>query len=180
MSFELADWYSKNRVGDIVIEYKGEITSDLITNLLEVFESKIDEIEVPSKIRKKLYNVLVEGLQNLYHHAIVGPAKEDEGKVIGAIILAYKDGQFTFTTGNYTLSENKKKLIDRIEQINSLSKDELKQLYKMILNNKEFSEKGGGGLGMIDIARKTGNKLLYQFYDYNNEIIFYQITTNIN
>jgi len=33
---------------------------------------------------------------------------------------------------------------------------------------------------MIDIARKTGNKLLYQFYDYNTEIIFYQITTNIN
>ena len=180
MSFELADWYSKNRVGDIVIEYKGEITSELITNLLEVFESRIDEIEVPSKIRKKLYNVLVEGLQNLFHHAGVSPVKEDEGKVIGAIILSNNAGQFTFTTGNYTPLEVKKKLIDRIEQINSLSKDELKQLYKMILNNKEFSEKGGGGLGMIDIARKTGNKLFYQFYEYNSEIIFYQITTNIN
>jgi len=180
MSFELADWYSKNRIGDIVIEYKGEITSGLITNLLEVFESRIDEIEIPSKIRKRLYNVLVEGLQNLYHHAIVSPESKDKGKVIVAIILSSKDGQFTFTTGNYTLLEIKKKLIDRIEQINSLSKDELKQLYKMILNNKEFSEKGGGGLGMIDIARKTGNKLLYQFYDYNSEIIFYQITTNIN
>jgi len=180
MNFDLSDWYSKNRIGDIVIEYKGEISSELITNLLEVFESKIDEIKVSSKIRKRLYNVLVEGLQNLYHHAIASPVIEDEGRTIGAIILAYKDAQFVFTTGNYILSENKKKLIDRIEQINSLSKDELKQLYKMILNNKEFSEKGGGGLGMIDTARKTGNKLLYQFYDYNNEIFFYQITTNIN
>lgn len=180
MSFELVDWYSKNRIGDIVIEYKGEVSSELITNLLEVFESRIDEIEIPSKIRKRLYNVLVEGLQNLFHHAIVSPDSKDEGIIIVAIILSNKDGQFTFTTGNYILLENKKKLIDRIEQINSLSKDELKQLYKMILNNKEFSEKGGGGLGMIDIARKTGNKLLYQFYEYSSEIVFYQITININ
>lgn len=180
MSFNFNDWYKKNRVGDIVIEYRGVISSELITNLLDVAESKLDEMETPSKTRKKLYNTLVESLQNLFHHAGVSPDKEDEGKVIGAVLLTKSGEQFTLTTGNYTKVENRKVLIDRIEQINSLSKDELKQLYKMILNNKEFSEKGGGGLGMIDIARKTGNKLMYNLFDYNSKIIFYQISININ
>ena len=180
MSFNLVDWYNKNRSNEIVIEYKGEINSQLVTNLLEVAESKLDELETPSKIRKKLYNVLVESLQNLFHHSGISPIKEDNGKQIGAVILSRIDNQFTLITGNYTITKNEKKITDRIEQINSLSKDELKQLYKMILNNEEFSEKGGGGLGMIDIARKTGNKLLYNFYPVNDETIFYQIITNIN
>jgi hypothetical protein len=180
MSFNLADWYSKSRTGEIVIEYKGEITSDLITNLLEVAESKLDELETPSKIRKKLYNVLVESLQNLFHHSEESPFEEDNKAKVGAIILTKNSDLFTLMTGNYTCLENKKKIIDRIEQINSLSKDELKQLYKMILNNEEFSEKGGGGLGMIDIARKTGNRLSYSFQNITDKKIFYQINTNIN
>ena len=180
MSFDLSNWYKKNRKGEIVIEYNGVISSDLITNLLDVAESKLDEMEAPSKIRKKLYNVLVESLQNLFHHAGISPVETDDNKVVGAAILSKHGEQFTLISGNYTQKENKKKLVDRIEQINSLSKDELKQLYKMILNNKEFSEKGGGGLGMIDIARKTGNKLQYSFYDYDSENIFYQMTININ
>ena len=50
----------------------------------------------------------------------------------------------------------------------------------MILNNKEFSEKGGGGLGMIDIARKTGSKYEYNFYPVGEDYIFFELMININ
>jgi hypothetical protein len=68
---------------------------------------------------------------------------------------------------------------DRINQINSLSKEELKALYKLILNNEEFSEKGGGGLGMIDMARKTGTKMEYEFLPVNEKLLFYVLKINI-
>jgi hypothetical protein len=179
MSFSLDEWYNKLRKSEVVIEYKGAFTSELISNLLDITESKLDELATPSKIRKKLYNTLVEALQNLYHHSSKN-AIDGQEPVFGAVILTKIGEYFKLILGNYTDKEHKQFLTDRIEQINSLSVDELKQLYKMILDNKEFSEKGGGGLGMIDIARKTGSKLEYSFYQVDENNIFFELIININ
>ena len=66
-----------------------------------------------------------------------------------------------------------------MDKINALNHDEVRALYKVILNNQDFTEKGGGGLGMIDIVRKTGSKLDYKFYDYKNELSFFNLNINI-
>ena len=39
--------------------------------------------------------------------------------------------------------------------------------------------KGGGGLGMIDIARKTGKKLNYDFAPLNDEYTFFSLNINV-
>ena len=65
-----------------------------------------------------------------------------------------------------------KPLKDKIDKINSLSQDELKDMYKFILNHQKLTAKGGGGLGLVDIARKTGNKLDYKFHNSTKIIIF--------
>ena len=69
------------------------------------------------------------------------------------------ENEYSIITGNYILSANVEALKSKLDRINLMSKDELKEYYKEILNNDTFSEKGGGGLGMIDIARKSGQKL---------------------
>jgi hypothetical protein len=61
------------------------------------------------------------------------------------------------------ISENVEKLEEKIKRINRSSHEEIKELYKFILNHQRISAKGGGGLGLVDIARKTGNKLEYSF-----------------
>jgi hypothetical protein len=43
----------------------------------------------------------------------------------------------------------------------------------MVLNNEEFSAKGGGGLGLIDIVRRTENKIEFDFQKINNIFSFY-------
>jgi len=42
-----------------------------------------------------------------------------------------------------------------------------------------LSEKGGAGLGFIDIARKTGQKLVYSFLKIDEEKSFFVLTTTI-
>jgi hypothetical protein len=68
MSFNLQESFKKMNEGDVLLAYKGSITTELITNVLEVIESKLDDINTASAVRKKVYNVLVESLQNLFHH----------------------------------------------------------------------------------------------------------------
>jgi hypothetical protein len=43
-----------------------------------------------------------------------------------------------------------------------------------------MSEKGGAGLGFIDIARKSGNKLDYEFKDINGKSTFFIINTKVS
>ena len=63
----------------------------------------------------------------------------------------------------------------RIKRINRSSHEEIKELYKFILNHQRISAKGGGGLGLVDIARKTGNKLEYAFKEYDENYSFFYL-----
>jgi len=168
--------------GDVLLAYKGSITSDLITNVLDVIETKLDEIEASSAVKKKIYNVLVESLQNLYHHIDEFPEElkgEFDSKFAILVISKMKDN-FRISTGNFVRSDNVKKLKEKIDKINSLSKEELKDMYKFVLNHQQLSSKGGGGLGLIDIAKKTGNKLDYIFQNFNNDYYFFNLDVFIN
>jgi hypothetical protein len=70
-------------------------------------------------------------------------------------------------------------LKERIDKINSLEPDALKDFYKEVLNNGIMSDKGGGGLGMIDIARKSAHKLEYDFKKLDDKFTFYSLLVKI-
>ncbi len=95
------------------------------------------------------------------------------------IFSKLKEDFFELTTGNFVNKKTMQFLKSRIGQLNFLEKGELRILYKRILNNEEFSKKGGGGLGMIDILRKTGNKYEYSFVEYNENFYFFTLTIKI-
>ncbi len=180
MSFSLQNWYDKMQSENVLFAHKGTITSDLITNVLDTVEHKLEEAHEVSKIKRKVYNVLVEALQNLYHHIDVPPDGEYDNQFAIFILSKENQGEYKISTGNFVRKNKTKLLKDRLEQLNFLSKEELKGLYKMILNNEEFSEKGGGGLGMIDIARKTGNKFGFNFQNVDKEYFFFSLDVLIS
>ncbi|MCK4662985.1 MAG: SiaB family protein kinase [Bacteroidales bacterium] len=177
MDFSILEWYNKMNEGEIILAYKGEVSSDLITDVLEMIESKLDDSDENSKIRKRIYNVIVECLQNVYHHSEKVHSKNDiviNGKFL--VFIVSKEGEsYKISTGNFVNNSKIEFLSNRMDRINSLTKDELKSLYKLILNNQDFTDKGGGGLGMIDIARKTGSKLDYKFHNYADNISFFSL-----
>lgn len=171
--------YDKMEKNNILLSFKGDITSELLTSILQIMENKMDNMQEEPKIKKKVYNVLVECLQNLYHH--MDDATDHNGdKNRSAIFMIGKhNGAYNIITGNYILNENIHGLKQRLDEVNGLSKEELKDYYKKMLNNGEMSLKGGGGLGMIDIARKTGEKLDYNFLEIDNKVSFFTLVIKV-
>jgi len=172
--------YDKMERNNILLSFKGDITSELLTSILQIMENKMENMQEEPKMKKKVYNVLVECLQNLYHHMDdVADAAGDVNR--SAIFMIGKvNNAYTITTGNYILGENVNGLKSRLDEVNALSKEELKEYYKKVLNNGEMSLKGGGGLGMIDIARKTGEKLEYNFLEIDKKVSFFTLNIKIN
>ncbi len=168
--------------GDVLLAYKGSITTELITNVLEVIESKLQDINTASVVKKKIYNVLVESLQNLFHHIDDLPEqiKDEFDARFGVLVVSKEEDFYRISTGNFVRSGKVKQLKDKINKINSLSREELKDMYKFVLNHQKLSAKGGGGLGLIDIAKKTGNKMEYSFLKYNSEFEFFNLNVFIS
>jgi hypothetical protein len=182
MSFNLHESFNKLNEGDVLLAYKGSITTELITDVLEVIESKLDDINAASAVKKKVYNVLVESLQNLFHHIdeIPEDIQVEFDTRFGVLVISKEADTYRISTGNFIRSGKAKQLKDKIDKINSLSREELKDMYKFVLNHQKISAKGGGGLGLIDIAKKTGNKLEYSFQDYNPEYYFFNLNVFIS
>jgi len=181
MSFDIDEQFSEMNKGEVLLAYKGSITAQLITNVLGVVETKLDHVIDKSITKKKIYNVLVESLQNLYHHVDDLPGDFNSGLDIhfGIFVVSKNNEQYEIQTGNFIRNNKIKSLKERLDKIKSLSKDELKELYKFVLNNQKFSDKGGGGLGLIDIARRTDGNVDYQFKDYNPDFSFFTLNIKI-
>ncbi len=177
MSFNIDNYFSVQTDGDVILFYKGNIDSDVINHVLDTVEDKMVEVNEQSKLRKKVYNVLVESLQNLYHHVDRVPAdfEDQSSEKFGLLVVNRVKEGYKIITGNFVQTENIEKLEEKIKRINRSSHEEIKELYKFILNHQRISAKGGGGLGLVDIARKTGNKLDYSFKKYNEKYSFFYL-----
>jgi hypothetical protein len=182
MSFNIESYLPDQSNNNVILYYKGNVDSDVINQILDEVEDKMVKINDHPKLRKKVYNVLVESLQNLYHHVDKAPEDfEDQTSQKFGMLVVQKIGKgYKITTGNFVRADNVEKLEEKIKRINRSSHEEIKELYKFILNHQRISAKGGGGLGLVDIARKTGNKLEYNFREYNDEYSFFYLDILVN
>jgi len=156
--------YQETAEQQILLSYKGRLSFNLVQMFVDQIEKSLeqDDIRLPSK--KKVFNVLVEVFQNMTHHIdhINNPSITEDFKK--ASLKVWLEGGMCFiATGNFIENERVAKLSDWLLKINGLDNDGVRQLYKEVLNNNTFSDKGGGGLGFLDIARKTGSKLSFNF-----------------
>ncbi len=177
MSFNVENYFSDLSDKDIILFYKGNVDSDIINHILDTVEDKMVEMNEQPKLRKKVYNVLVESLQNLYHHVDRVPEdfEDQTSEKFGLLVVKKIKNGYKIITGNFVHAGNIEKLEEKIKRINRSSHEEIKELYKFILNHQRISPKGGGGLGLVDIARKTGNKLEYSFKEYNDKYSFFYL-----
>ena len=182
MDFNIKQLSAEIGGDELLFSYEGDMSSERINLILDKVESRFTELSTNLKVKKKVYNIMVETLQNLFHHSDDVPVDliEKLGKKYGLIIITRKGDDIILTAGNYILSHKVKFLTEKIEKINSLSSDELKEMYKFILNFQKISAKGGGGLGLIDIARKSEKKLGYKFYPHDENYFFYRLDIFVN
>lgn len=181
MAFDFNQWYFQKINGDIIYKYSGAVTSEKISESLNEVENSLKASNIKSHKKKKIYNILVECIQNLYHHADIPPSSAEVEVVpkFGVIVLAKDHSFFRISTGNFIKSENMIGVEDRIKMINSLSDEDIVVVYRDILTHEESTSKSTG-LGLLDMVRKTGNKLEYYIYSHNDNYSFLSLDVYIS
>ncbi|MFY0652122.1 MAG: SiaB family protein kinase [Cyclobacteriaceae bacterium] len=178
------DLYNKIYNENVLLMYKGTITFDLVTSVIETLDRKISFLEPDRQVQKMFYSAAVECVHNLYHHMDEVKGSFDEisehDAKSGLITVIAKEKHYNILTGNFIPTKKVYDLKAKIDEINITDKDGLRSLYKDTLSNGEFSDKGTAGLGLIQLARKTGEKLNYKFDKVNSDYSYFTFQIKIN
>lgn len=171
--------YKTMKTNEINLVYEGEVTQDITKTFTSLTERNMAKSEESNQVQRRVFNVMVECLQNISKHADT-LSDDDEDERRGIVMVSRGEESYKIITGNVIKNDKIPGLKESLEHINSLDKAGLSSLYKQQIVESKISEKGGAGLGLIDIAKKTGSKLSYQFKELNEEVSFFILTSTIN
>jgi hypothetical protein len=170
-------YYNQMKDDKVIFSFKGVVTEEIISNVLDITENKLLNQDEKSSVRKKVFRILVEVLQNLYHHT-------KDFKIHGldtksAIVLLYIDsGHYNIVSGNYIDAKAKLYLEKYIGELNQLDNDSLREFYKNKIS-EDTEASNNAGLGLIDIRRKTGKPIEYITKNIKEDIYFISLNVKI-
>ena len=159
----------------LMFVYRGVVTNENSIPLLMLLEKEMENSEFGFVGRKRLFMFVLESLQNVSRHS-----DQDQHGDMSLVVYSKKGNGYTVTTGNVLPSANIKDLKGKLEKINNLQTDEIRNIYRQMLGNAEFSNKGGAGLGLLEMAKRTGNKLDYDFVPLNEDYSYFILSKTVN
>ncbi len=158
--------------------YRGEFNINVTDNILNLAEDGLMLSEHKTTIKKRVYFILVEGLQNVTRHQ--KPELKTLDMEPGLFVLQKRENSYFVTTGNVISNEDVDDLKHQLDVLNSLDAKELKKYSKTCLTDGNISEKGGAGLGLIEIARKSNGFLSYNFTKISDECSYFYLLIEIS
>lgn len=103
-------------------------------------------------LRKRLINVLVEGLDNLSHHT------EAEHQSTCFAMLLDIGTAYRLVFGNTVRRSVAEMLTHRVAVLTDMSDADLKEHFLKLLANDGRTGRGGAGLGLVTMVRKSGRE----------------------
>jgi len=140
----------------VLLSYKGAVTEDLISNILLFVESKFQQVKTSTRLKRKIISVLVEALQNIFRHG-----QEQQHVAESEVTVFQKDGDYLVVTGNRVEAKRAIELKERVDALNTMTKEELNASYRHILHTKAKTSPEGSGVGMIDMLRRSGGQIKF-------------------
>lgn len=169
--------YDEMACNGFSLVYLGEFNHQIMKMFTSMAEKDMDKHSEERSVKKKVFHVMVEILQNMTRHTDDADEQSPTGN--GLFMVGKKQNSYYIITANKITNDKIDDLKTSIDHVNSLNKDELTELYKKQMKDGVLSEKGGAGLGLIDIARKTGEKLTYQFLPLDDNTNFFLLKVRV-
>ncbi len=159
----------------LMFAYRGEVTGDNSVGLLTLLEREMEFSDFSLLGRKRLFMFVLENLQNITRHGVT------KSEAITSLVVYNKtaDG-YTVSTGNALRKSEVKGLKNNLEKINSLEPDKIREVYRTMLQDSNIGSKGGAGLGLMEMARKTGNKLDYDFLPIDDKYSYFILSKTVD
>ncbi len=153
--------YEQCKANRLEYSYRGIVDATVVENILALAEANFSDNKEQTIVKKRVYFIMVECLQNITRHQEIPEDPDFDQSAL--FILKRKQLSYSITSANLVYDSSVEPLRQKLVKVNSMDADQLKDYAREVLSNGTFSSKGGAGLGLIEMARKSGSKFQYEF-----------------
>ncbi len=154
----------------ICMFYRGNFDDTFTDKLIS-----LADYDVEKKAKKRISFLMSESFQNIVRHGN-DEISDHTSSLFG--IRALEPFLHIFSC-NRVSSVDKLFLEEKLGLINSLDKDQLKAYYTQILSEGTLSKKGGAGLGLIEMAKKSQKPIQTEFRKSDNEVFAFNMQIDL-
>jgi hypothetical protein len=159
-----------------IIDYQGNLTFKTISELIADLKVKKDEFDIDVVIYKKIISLMIEILENIYRYSDhFKHFIKDNPLYEPAFQLARNESDYCVHSSNPIRKDDIDRVKKKIDKINTLKSEEMRLFYRETITNGEFTEKGGAGLGFIEMAKISCHPLQYQFKSLDEEFYNFEL-----
>jgi hypothetical protein len=166
---------------ETILSYQGLMNFEIIGHLLNSLKDETEARSIPMSHYKKILSVMIEALENVFKY---NEFFEQDTSLFPQnfpkFMLERDKNNFYLTTGNPILNKDVEKLSNHIDKINNLDREGLRQMFRDTLTNGKFSSKGGAGLGFIEMAKISNEKINFSFDTINSQYSYYNCKISIS
>lgn len=146
-----------------ILHYKGVIEYETINTLIRQLQDEFSSRNFPITLYKRILVVMIELLENIYKYCDSKCLSQYTEDTFPEILIEKNDNHFVIQVSNPVSAEQAAKLEARLKKLTSLNTDRLMEAYKKTITDGKFTEKGGAGLGLLEIAKISALPLKYSF-----------------
>ena len=148
---------------ELIYESSGIFDYSKINDAMEDLKQKLILQNLDKPSCKRLFGIVVESLENAYRHSVEQTDQLDQ-KVNLLIYLLKYGKNFKLIVGNFVDKDQCIDLQKRFNKILELEKHEIQELCMERMKQGIINKKGGGGLGMLDIALRSEGNVIFKTF----------------
>jgi hypothetical protein len=168
--------YSMDEHRSVSVNHFGVFSQDLINSIAGGVEELMVSNGDQKKIIKRVFSILIEGLQNVRLHG----ESDELDRQLAFLLVCKNISSYVIVFGNIIQNEDRDVLITYLDKINKLNETELKELYFKVLSKGYLSKKGGAGLGFLTMRLKSQNVLTYTIDNLLDDKSLFKVEVLIN
>lgn len=150
--------------GGTVFLYSGSFHDEHTVHLISLGEQMVAGTDMERSMRNKLGFIMVESYQNIIRHrAQLGHALET-GAGRSVFLVRERNAMFEVVAINAIPDDEAQELRSILARIDGHDQKQLKEMFLRALQSGKTTERGGAGLGLIEMARRSGHALWHRLY----------------
>ena len=142
--------------------YGGRFPDAHTASLITLGEEVLGGEDTEKGLRSRTAFVMVEAYQNVVRHR--PPSRPGEPSDQCTFLFLHRPHCTEVVTVNPVSEAEIPNLQMALQRLHGLGIEELKALFLQALKGGERTKRGGAGLGLIEMARRTGNALHHELY----------------
>lgn len=131
-------------------------------------------------VQKRIIFCCLEMMENVYHHSIQSHYNLEDPSLMSRFEIMKNESGFRICSGNVVAAGGVKKLRERLEKLKRIPVRDIRKYYVEQLKNGVFSEKGGAGLGIIEVVKISKNPIEYDLSRLDDEFSYLTLCIQID